>query len=95
MVVYLLAAGAACMLGGLALLGAPLLAAALLIVGGLALAMVMRAKGGRLATLRGVLEAFIATGLGVLRSLRGDRFQTWNPPASARAPLGAPTALPQ
>jgi cellulose synthase/poly-beta-1,6-N-acetylglucosamine synthase-like glycosyltransferase len=32
-----------------------------------------------------ILGAFIATGLGVLRSLRGDRFQTWTPPASARA----------
>jgi cellulose synthase/poly-beta-1,6-N-acetylglucosamine synthase-like glycosyltransferase len=95
MVIYLLAAGAACVLGGLALIGAPLLAAALFIVSALALAVVMRAKGGPLATLRGVLEAFIATGLGVFRSLRGDRFQTWNPPASARAPLGAPTALPQ
>lgn len=28
--------------------------------------------------------AFVATGLGVLRSLRGDRFQTWTPPSSAR-----------
>jgi hypothetical protein len=31
-----------------------------------------------------VLRAFLATGIGVWRSLRGDRFQTWSPPISAR-----------
>ena len=32
-----------------------------------------------------ILNAFTATALGVARSLRGERFQTWNPPSSARA----------
>lgn len=36
-----------------------------------------------------ILAAFVATGLGVFRSLAGDRFQTWNPPGSARG--AAPT----
>ena len=31
-----------------------------------------------------ILSAFAATGLGVWRSLAGDRFQTWTPPSSAR-----------
>ncbi len=39
-----------------------------------------------------ILGAFLATGLGVLRSLRGDRFQTWTPPASARALADSGTA---
>lgn len=32
-----------------------------------------------------IAGAFAATGIGVFRSLRGDRFQTWTPPASARS----------
>jgi cellulose synthase/poly-beta-1,6-N-acetylglucosamine synthase-like glycosyltransferase len=36
---------------------------------------------GRLGEVAG---AFLATGIGVLRSIRGERFQTWTPPASAR-----------
>lgn len=31
-----------------------------------------------------ILGAFVGTGLGVMRSLRGDRFQTWAPAASLR-----------
>lgn len=31
-----------------------------------------------------ILSAFVATGVGVLRSLRGDRFQTWAPAGSLR-----------
>lgn len=41
---------------------------------------------GPLGKLREVLAAFTATGLGVWRSWRGETFQTWNPPASARTP---------
>lgn len=37
---------------------------------------------GRLLDIAG---AFVATSIGVFRSLRGDRFQTWTPPASARS----------
>lgn len=44
----------------------------------------LRPKGPAAGVLD-ILGAFMATGLGVLRSLRGDRFQTWTPPASARA----------
>jgi cellulose synthase/poly-beta-1,6-N-acetylglucosamine synthase-like glycosyltransferase len=41
-------------------------------------------RNGAVAKLREILAAFIATGLGVLQSLRGKQFQTWTPPASAR-----------
>jgi cellulose synthase/poly-beta-1,6-N-acetylglucosamine synthase-like glycosyltransferase len=40
---------------------------------------------GPLRKLMEIFLAFVATGLGVLQSLRGERFQVWTPPASARA----------
>jgi hypothetical protein len=41
---------------------------------------------GRAAKLLYIAEAFAGTSVGVFRSMCGDRFQTWNPPASARSP---------
>jgi ethanolamine transporter EutH len=32
----------------------------------------------------GIMAAFAGTGLGVWRSIRGDRYQTWTPAASIR-----------
>ncbi len=84
LVVYLLGAGAVIGLAGLALAGADRLTAVLLAAGLALLAAILLARRGPLATLRDVLGAFLATGVGVFCSLRGDRFQTWNPPASAR-----------
>jgi cellulose synthase/poly-beta-1,6-N-acetylglucosamine synthase-like glycosyltransferase len=49
-------------------------------------ALIAVSQGGAAGQLREVLSAFTATGLGVWRSWRGETFQTWNPPASARAP---------
>ena len=46
---------------------------------------VARADRGVSGKLREVLAALLATGIGVWRSCRGDTFQTWNPPSSARA----------
>lgn len=88
--IYLLAAGAACVLAGLALAGAWAVLAVVpaACVAGLALAGVVRR--GPIAAVQDALGAFVATGIGVWRSLRGERFQTWNPPASARAPALAP-----
>lgn len=81
--VYLLGFGLLALLAGIALLNPGLAAAlavtALLVVGGITLA-----PSGKIAAVRDVLLAFVATGLGVWRSVRGDRFQTWNPPDSAR-----------
>ncbi len=56
-------------------------AAAGLVVAGL---VVRRAERGMIGKIREVLAALLATGIGVWRSCRGERFQTWNPPASAR-----------
>lgn len=81
--IYLLGFALVALVDGLALLSpgvAVLLTGAALVgLGGIALA-----RSGKIAALQDVLLAFIATGLGVLRSLNGDRFQTWNPPDSAR-----------
>ena len=41
-------------------------------------------SNGPLGKLGSILQAFVATGLGVWRSYRGERFQTWTSPASAR-----------
>ena len=72
-------------LGGLAAIGAwrtMLVCIAL----GLALAAIGLLRPSSLfGKLLGIAGAFVATSLGVLRSLRGDRFQTWTPPASARS----------
>lgn len=38
-----------------------------------------------LGKLLDIAAAFLATSFGVIRSLRGERFQTWTPPASARS----------
>ena len=81
--IYLLGFGTVALLAGMALLNPTiavvLAVTALLVLGGIALA-----RSGKIAALRDVLMAFVATGLGVWRSIRGDRFQTWNPPDSAR-----------
>lgn len=54
---------------------------ALGVIGGSAMAISRR---GAVSRLREILAAFAATGLGVYRSMRGDTFQIWTPPASAR-----------
>lgn len=83
--IYLLAAGVISFFVGVGMLAGPfqlsLLAAPCVVT------MLWMAFGrNRIASaLRSVLSAFLATGLGILRSLRGDRFQTWTPPTSARA----------
>ncbi len=82
--VYLLLAAMFCLVTGLATLGAwiPLLlgvfaAATLLFAAWLS-------PTGPFGKLVDIGAAFVATGLGVARSLRGERFQVWTPPASAR-----------
>ncbi len=40
--------------------------------------------GERAAKLRDIFRAFVATGIGIWKSLAGERFQTWSPPASTR-----------
>ena len=50
------------------------------------------APRGPAATLRGIISAVVATAFGVVQSVRGEQFQTWTPPGSARA-SSAPTNL--
>lgn len=58
----------------------------LLILCSLALPVIAWLRGPSCITARllGMFAALFATGLGVWRSLRGERFQVWTPPASAR-----------
>ncbi len=83
--IYLLSASGLCLAAGLAAMGAW----SLLLFGVLAVAAVLVAARlrptGPLGKIVDIISAFIATGLGVVQSLRGKRFQVWTPPASARA----------
>jgi cellulose synthase/poly-beta-1,6-N-acetylglucosamine synthase-like glycosyltransferase len=49
-----------------------------------AAALLDRLGVARVRTVREILSAFAATAVGVLRSYRGDRFQTWTPAQSVR-----------
>lgn len=81
---YLLVVAGACIATGLALAGAWMVLA-ILVADVLAIGLlVLLLPSGPIARLREVLSAFVATGVGVWRSLLGDRFQTWTPPSSAR-----------
>lgn len=61
--------------------GAPA-AFSLLGAGTVGLALSFSDRAGPLRRLREILLALVATSVGVVRSLKGDRFQTWCPPAS-------------
>lgn len=87
--IYLLAAGAACVLAGLALAQAWAVLACVPAAVAAGLALMACVRRGPVAAVQDALAAFVATGIGVWRSSRGERFQTWNPPASARALAGA------
>ncbi len=82
--IYLLAAGGLCMFFAIAAVGDSALTGAAVsgaLAAGCGLWLIDR---GVIGKLREILSAMIATGIGVCRSLQGERFQTWNPPASAR-----------
>jgi cellulose synthase/poly-beta-1,6-N-acetylglucosamine synthase-like glycosyltransferase len=82
---YLQAAAAATFLTALAVMGAWVVLGAC-ITAGLALLLFGLARpSGKVGRLLDILSAFAATSLGVIRSLRGEHFQTWTPPASARS----------
>ena len=89
LVIYLLTASALTLIAGLALAEAWVVLAVLAGIGLLLAATLATARRGPVMALRSILSAFVATGLGVWRSLRGQRFQTWSPPSSLRS---VPTA---
>jgi cellulose synthase/poly-beta-1,6-N-acetylglucosamine synthase-like glycosyltransferase len=82
--IYFLAAAVLLVELSLALTGYPLAAAALLILGACAMFAGYRFKLKPLAQIVDILSAFLGTGLGVSRSIRGELFQTWTPAASIR-----------
>ena len=86
--IFSLAGAFLCLAAGLAALRAPGWLAGFLLTAGLGAGLVGAARSGPASRLREIALALIATGLGVVRSLRGETFQTWTPPGSARAAPG-------
>ncbi len=83
---WLLLGSAACIAAGLAVAGLWEVLV-ILTLDALAIGLLMLLlPSGPFARLREVGSAFLATGIGVWRSLRGERFQTWTPASSARRP---------
>ena len=64
--------------------GYPMLALGLLLGGALSLAVGHAWSIKPFAQIADLLIAMLGAGLGVLRSLRGERFQTWTPANSIR-----------
>jgi cellulose synthase/poly-beta-1,6-N-acetylglucosamine synthase-like glycosyltransferase len=58
----------------------------------LGVAAVVLLPGRRMAYFRNAFLAILATGIGVIRSLQGERFQTWSQAPSTRQVTRAPTA---
>jgi cellulose synthase/poly-beta-1,6-N-acetylglucosamine synthase-like glycosyltransferase len=81
---YLLAGSFACIMAGLLVDDAWQPAAALVSFTVLSSVLIWRTDRGRFGQIRAILAAFIATAIGVWFSVRGERFQTWNSPQSAR-----------
>lgn len=80
----LLAAAGFTYIAGLALIGAWAPLAVSAVAGIVLLGLGLARPASTAGKLLDVVAAFMATSLGVLRSLRGERFQVWSPPASAR-----------
>ena len=89
--IYLLAGSAAAFFAALTWAHAWLLLGAFTALTAAVSALLCLASRGPLAALGSILEAFMATGVGCYRSLRGERFQTWSPPESARAMSRVPS----
>jgi cellulose synthase/poly-beta-1,6-N-acetylglucosamine synthase-like glycosyltransferase len=89
--IFSLAATFLCFGAGLAAMGAQRLLLLFLVLAAIAFGLIATVPRGPVSTVREILLALIATGLGVIRSLRGEKFQTWTPPASARATADMPT----
>jgi cellulose synthase/poly-beta-1,6-N-acetylglucosamine synthase-like glycosyltransferase len=87
-VAYLLAGSGICLLAALAADSAWLALGTVLAVAALGATALATIPDRRLLALRAILLAFVATGIGVWRSLCGVRFQTWTPPASSRTEPG-------
>jgi len=93
--IFSLGAAVAFALAGIAVVGGTLLAALLAGFMALTLWIGARLRVPMLAHAFDVLALFTATGVGVWRSLRGERFQIWTPAYSSRAPLSPDLGPPE
>jgi cellulose synthase/poly-beta-1,6-N-acetylglucosamine synthase-like glycosyltransferase len=82
--IYLLAMSFVAFEAVVVIVGHPRVAAALLIGGAAALLLGYLSPLRPFAQISGIVAAFAGTGLGIWRSLRGERYQTWTPAASIR-----------
>jgi cellulose synthase/poly-beta-1,6-N-acetylglucosamine synthase-like glycosyltransferase len=82
--IYLLAMAVAAFEAALIAAGHPRIAGALLAGGAAALLLGCLSSLKPFAQISGIVAAFAGTGLGVWRSIRGERYQTWTPAASIR-----------
>ncbi len=82
--IYFLGLAAVTFLAALISAGYPMLALGLLLGGALSLAVGHAWSIKPFAQIADLLIAMLGAGLGVLRSLRGERFQTWTPANSIR-----------
>jgi cellulose synthase/poly-beta-1,6-N-acetylglucosamine synthase-like glycosyltransferase len=82
--IYLLAMAVVAFEAALIVAGWPRIAAALLVGGATALLLGCISSVKPFAQISGTVAAFAGTGLGVWRSIRGERYQTWTPATSIR-----------
>lgn len=82
--IYLLALAVVAVEVALILGGHPRFAVALMVGGAVALLFGHVSSVKPFAQITGIVAAFAGTGLGVWRSIRGERYQTWTPAASIR-----------
>jgi cellulose synthase/poly-beta-1,6-N-acetylglucosamine synthase-like glycosyltransferase len=82
--IYFLATAAVAFDGALIVAGRTHVAVALTVCVAAALLLGCISPMKPFAQIAGVMSAFASTGLGVWRSLRGERYQTWTPAASIR-----------
>lgn len=82
--IYLLAMALVAVEVALMLGGHPGIAVALIVGGAVALLLGCVSSVKPFAQITGIVAAFAGTGLGVWRSIRGERYQTWTPAASIR-----------
>ncbi len=87
--IYLLAASLLALYGALLAMGWTGLALLLTAAIGLTLLLGGQFKLKPFSTVTNILMAFAGVGLGVWQSIKGQRYQVWEPPASARKPAGS------
>lgn len=82
--IYFLVASLLAGLGGLLAAQCYLVAGLVVLAAGATLALGLGARIKPFSTITNILMAFAGVGLGVWQSIKGHRYQVWEPPASAR-----------